>query len=178
MCVPVLSAISTVAGALGSMSSANAQSDSYKQQAAVARANSEYNQSQAANASYNGAQQEQQIALNRKKTTGQQRAGYGASGIDPNSGSAMAVQNSSIMQSLSDQVQTRQNAANQVYGYQTESVVNQDQAKSYDNAADNAKTAGKWGAATSLLSGATGLSNKYSQYKQTGSTKNFMWGGL
>jgi hypothetical protein len=176
MCLPVLTAISTISSVIGAKQSADAQASSYEQQADIARKNALYAQGQAANASYNGAQNEQQIALKRMQITGQQRAGYGASGIDPNTGSALAVQNSSIMQALADQIQARQNAANQVYSYQTESVNNQDLAKSYDSAASNARSIGNWNAATSLLSGATSLSNMYSAYKNTGATSNFWFG--
>ena len=179
MCLPILAAAGTVMNVIGAKTSADAQSSAYEQQAKIAQANALYNQQQAANASYNGAQAESQIARKRAQITGTQRADYGASGIDPNSGSAIEVQNSSIMQSLADQIQARQNAANQVYGYQTESVSNQNLASSYNAASDNAQTIGKWNMATSLLNGATSLSGMYGQYKATGSNNNFWtsnWG--
>ncbi|WP_196602347.1 hypothetical protein [Pectinatus frisingensis] len=175
MCLPVLAVAGTLMNAIGAKQSADAQASAYEQQASIAKQNALYAQSQAANSAYNGAQAEQQIALKRQQVTGTQRADYGASGIDPNSGSALGVQNSSIMQSLSDQIQARQNAANQVYGYQTESVSDQNLASDYGSAASNAKSIGKWNMATTLLNGATNLSTMYGGYKSTGSNKNFWW---
>ena len=179
MCLPVMAAAGTIMNVISAKQNADAQSEAYQSQANIAKQNSLYNQAQAANASYNGAQAEQQIALKRQQVTGTQRADYGASGVDPNSGSALSVQNSSIMQSLADQIQTRQNAVNEVWGYQTESVANQNLANDYKAAANNAQTVGKFNMASSLLNGATSLSSMYGQYEQTGSNQNFWtsnWG--
>jgi hypothetical protein len=173
MCLAALGVASSLLGASSSISQGNAQSNAYKQQASQARANSEALQQQAQNTAMKGAQEERQIKRQGESTVGKQKTIYGASNIDTGSGSALDVITNTQNESLSDQLQTRRNTANQVWSQESEAMNQQTAARNYDSAASNAKKSGRIGAMTSLLSGSTQLSNNYDKYKKTGGTKTF-----
>jgi len=176
LCVAALGVASTVMSAVSSVQQGKAQAAAYKQQAEVSRQNALYQEAQAANAAYNGAQEEHAIRQKGKQIIGTQTAAFGASNIDTSSGSAADVINSSDYNNLMDALQARRNAANQSWADQVEATNYNNQAKNYDVAASNARKAGNLNAIGSVLTGATSLATQYSQYKSAAGTsaKSFL----
>jgi len=168
MCVAALGAASSIMSAAVGLGQAKAAASAYNEQAKLARRNALAAEAQAKNAAYSGAEEEQAVRRKGRRVMGAQAAGYGANNIDISSGSALDVLNSTNYDNLMDALAVRRNAANEVYGYQTEAVNSRNQAKSYQTAAANATKAGWLNAGASLLSGTTSLAGRYRKYRSSG----------
>lgn len=105
-----------------------------------------------------------------------QRAGailtaQGASGIRVDSAGSERVRTSQATVDRMDREQILSNAARRAYGHDVEAVSHRNKAKAYAMAGENAEKAGWIKAATSLVSGATSVADKWYQGKMSG-----MWG--
>jgi hypothetical protein len=149
----------------------------------------EQSQAQAASANYNAqvarnnqiiAQQNAQIALDqgnvaeqaqRQKTAqliGADLAQEAASGVNPNSGSALDVRSSDAQIGELNALTTRYNAALKARDYENQASSFGAQAELYSAQAGWDQTAGFLNMGSSLLGGASSVSDKWLKYKQLG----------
>lgn len=162
------SAAGGVLGAIGAKQQAGAQADVYSYQAGMARLNAQIARQNQNYATTTGELQAAESGMATRAQIGTTRARLGASGLAVNTGSAADVITSEGMIGDINQAVIRQNAARVAYGYKVEEAQDITQAGLYDASAKNVKTAGNINAMASLISGATGVSTKWLQAKQTG----------
>lgn len=173
--VGTLAAISAAATVIGggisaygaiSSSQASAAADSYRSQI-------EQNNATIAgqNANVARAAGEARVTAQRLKTAatvGAIKNDQAASGFDVNSGSNLDVQSSAKELGELDALTVRNEAARQAYGYQTQGVSFDAQSQLDTAKAGNDNTAGLFGAAGSILGGASSATNAYGRYLQIG----------
>lgn len=192
--------VASAAGTAVAMQAASQQADAQKQ-AANAQAQQLRYQAQVANnnqivANQNAAAQDQAAqatrdaanvqAQTRLMQAGQQtatiRAAAGASGVDPNSGSSVALQSDAEKLGTLDALTIRSNAERTAYADEVGAISTRAQGSNYaaeatldnmgaDNAiraGNNAIAAGNISATSSLLSGASSVSSKWAMYQQNG----------
>jgi hypothetical protein len=138
-------AIFAVIAAIASAVGQKAQADS---QNAAARYNTAVNKNNAETAAQQTQFDAEQIRDRNKRVLGAQRAAYSASGVDPDSATAIDVRNDSAQQGEMD-------ALIAIYTGQTSANANIARARLNELEGKNAQSAGRWGVATSLLGGAT-----------------------
>lgn len=166
---------SMVAGAVGSGVSAygayeqgKAQKYSYQYQAAVAKNNQDIAK---ANASYIRASGETEATIKgvaQRQQMGQIVAKEAASGLDINSGTPERVRESQASVNSFDQMMIRSNAERAAYGSEIEAA-NQANQRTIDiTAGDEASRAGALNAFTSLVGGASSVSDKWLKFSQAG----------
>ena len=163
MCIPVaaMAAISAVAslaggvvGAAGSIENANMQSQIARNNANTALLNANF-------ATQEGDIKAQDQGLKTAQTVGKIKSAFGASGVDPNSGSAADVSAAASSAGMTDAQTIRSDAARQAWGYTTQST-------NFDNQAAVDTAGGTFGALTSLLSGASSAGSTWSKFGSTG----------
>ncbi|MBF0561097.1 MAG: hypothetical protein HQL37_03565 [Alphaproteobacteria bacterium] len=164
-----LSAIGTGMSAMGQVNQANAQSQAAAYQAQVARNNQIIADQNAKVALDAGRVQEQNQRLKTAALIGSQRAAIAGSGLDANTGSAVDLQSDAAMLGEQDARTIYQNAKLKAYGYETQASSQGAQAGLLDTQAANAQSAGTLGVMTSLISGASTVSDKWSKWISTGS---------
>lgn len=106
------------ASLLGGAMKGDADQQALEARRQAALQNRQFAQAQAADALQRGAQQAGQLRTRGSQIIGTQRAGYGASGIDANSGTAAEVQASTRAISEVDAGMAMNNAARQAWGHQ------------------------------------------------------------
>lgn len=173
MCDPVSALIATTIASTGmSMISgyqqSQAQSDYYDYQSQVAADNAELAQQYADNALATGDAAEQETRRATAALMGQQRAGYGASGVLVDSGSAANVTADTAMLGELDAQTVKNDAQWTAYGYLVQGVNYENSSALYASSAANAETAGYTSMATSLLSGASSVAGTWLKYGSTG----------
>lgn len=156
-------AVSAGVGAYGAISSANAASASATYQAAVAKNNASIASANAANADSAGQAQQQASALQTRAEVGGAIAAQASSGLDVNSGSAVAVRSSDAALGTLSGMNIRNNAARQAYGYTTQSSNFDAQAGADIATGQNAQAAGGIGAAGSLIGGLASGASTYTK---------------
>ena len=150
----VAGVLGTLVSAVGTFAGAEAQAQQANYQAEVAANNAKvqaYNQLNAINA---GRVNAQQSSLQNAARMAGIRGAIAASGIDPNSGSAVDVEQSQREIGELGTQNVYQNAALQGWGYQIAGQNDQAQAQLYKSEASQAPVAGVLGAAGSILGGA------------------------
>jgi hypothetical protein len=159
----------------GAQQSALAQAGMYNYQAGVAKVNAQIARQNADYETNVGEVQAQQSGMKTRAQLGEIKAGQGASGLDVNSGSAVAVRESAQELGTYDASVIRSNAAKRAYGYEVEATQNESQAALFGMSAANATSAagiaketGGINVATSLLTGASSVSSKWMQAGQSG----------
>lgn len=161
-----LSIAGTGVSALGQISSANAASENAAYQAAVAN-----NNQIIANQNAQYAAQAGQAAVTRQQLIERDKVGgliaaMGASGIDPNTGSAARVRKSAGDIGQLDVENKGQEAALRVYGFRTQATNYEAQSKLYQQEADQAPLAGLISAGGTLLNGLGTVGTRYSLWQQ------------
>ena len=101
-----------------------------------------------------------QQQLKGDQVVGQERAGYGASGVDANSGSALATQNQTRAMTSLDVQQSVNNAARQAWGYDVTANQYGAQAGVDRQLGQDQEISTALGAGGSALGGAGGLAAK------------------
>lgn len=94
-----------------------------------------------------------------------QTVGAAASGVDTSTGSAAAVRQSTETLSAMDAAMIHYNAARQAYGDQVQAASLKSQSRVDALASAGAAVGGTLGAATSILGGASSLSQKWAQFQ-------------
>jgi len=163
-----LSAASGLLGAAGAKQSAEAESRMYQYRAGLALANKKIEEQNADYALKVGEQEAGRFGIRARQQAGSIRAAQSGSGLDVNSGTAALVRSSAHELAMQDMATIRQNAARQAYGYSVKAWEAGQESQLYGMASQNAQAAGRINAISSLLSGATSVSNKWLQAKQTG----------
>jgi hypothetical protein len=169
------SIVSSIAGA-GVNAMAQEQSAQYNAQ--VARNNQIIANQNASIALQQGQQQEENKRIQTGEMLGAIVSGEAASGVNPNTGSALNVRSSAAETGESDALTIRYNsnlaARNQAYA-----------AQMYGSQAQLDAAQGEWGAMSSILGGASSVSNKWLQYQMSGvgsggggSNSNFSTAGM
>ncbi len=154
--------------AMGAKQLGAAQAQMYNYQAGVAETNRQIAEQNRVYALQAGEITAEQYGIKAAQTEGQIKAAQGASNIDVNVGSTVAVQAGQRKVAAMDLDQIRQNAARVAYGYETEAVQAQAQAGLYGMAAKTAVLAGDISATSSLVSTAGSVSDKWLQAQQYG----------
>lgn len=153
-------AIGDVLGGFSEAGQLNAKAQIARNNAIIARQNA----SQALGA---GEVRAEGQGLKNRAQLGAIRAGQAASGVDVNTGSAADVQQSAAMLGAHDMMMIRSNAARQAYGYETEALGQEQQAKLYRKGAKIAPWEGGLNAVGSLLGGASKISEMGQMWEQT-----------
>lgn len=132
--------------AAGDYESGQATAEAMNYKAQVAQANARF-------ATQEGEEKATNQGLKARAQIGSIKAAQAANNVDVNSGSAADVRTSAESLEMLDSLNIRSNAARAAYGYQTQSTLDEYQAK-------QAKTAGGIGMVGDLLSGvsSTGIS--------------------
>jgi hypothetical protein len=147
----------TAMNAIGSVKSGNAAARAAESEAQRDEYNAQVAELQAEDAVTRGAEEESRFRTGVRKLIGSQRAGFAGQGVAVGSGSAADVQADAAYLGELDARQIRANAQRQAWGFSV-------QAEDLRMAADvarkggaSAKSAGRWGAATSILGGGSSL---------------------
>jgi hypothetical protein len=166
------SLVSTAAGAVisyqGAHQSAAAQSAALNYQAQVARNNATIAAQNAQTATQAGDVAAQNKLIETGQRTSSIRAAAGASGIDANTGSPLALQETNQKLGMLDALTIRNAAARQAYGYRVEGLSETAQSQLSASGASNAATAGAIAGAGSLVGGATDVADKWIIFKNRG----------
>jgi hypothetical protein len=162
------SALGAGVSAYGSLQSGAAKSQMYQYQAGISRQNAVTERQNASFALDSGESQALASGMKTRAQVGKTIARQGASNIAVGSGSNAEVVKSEGLIGAMDQATIRTNAGRAAYGFYAKATQDEEQANIYGMSAGDATQAGEIGAATSLLSGASSVSSKWSQGSQSG----------
>lgn len=162
------SAIGGAVSAYSAIQNADAQKAAASYQAQVAENQQQIQQEQAKQASQAGEAAAEQQSLKTRAAVGQIEASQAASGLDVNSGSALQTRMSETEVGQLNAMTVGSNFARQAYGYESGAVASGSQAGLYRQEAAQAPIAGAFGAAGSLLSGASAAGSQYMRWQQVG----------
>ena len=146
MCIPAAGMIFGLIGSMVSAAGAMAQADG---QAKQAEYNAQVAEINARTARLQGSSEADKVEDKYQRLRAQQRTGFAKGGLDPSQGSAALVIGETDRNSDLDQLTS-------IWNRETEAVGFENKAKDLRIQAQNAKTAGKFGAAGSFLSGLGG----------------------
>lgn len=164
--------VAAIAGAGVSAYSAYEQGQSQKAsmayQAQVAKNNQAIADQYAQMELAKGRQMEETKRLATAQQEGAIRAAAGASGLDPNSGSPVRLQEDTARVGEEDALTIRANAARAAYGYRVQGLNYGAQAGLDEMASADAARGGALGAFSSILGGASSTADKWARFKQSG----------
>lgn len=163
-----ISAFATIAGAgisaYGAYSGGQSQKAMYGYQAGIAQLKEKIDLQNRDYAISVGGTESELYGRHAAQRMGQIKADQGASGVDVNTGSAVQVQKGQQTATNIDMAQIRTNAARKAYGFEVEATQDKAQSDLYLRAGEDAERAGDIKAIGSLVSGVSGVSNKWLQY--------------
>lgn len=162
------SAGSGIIGAAGASQTASANEAAYNYKAQVAKNNSIIAERNAVAAQQAGAVKGQTNDLKTRNLMASQLVAQASSGLDVGSGTAPLVRQSAEDIGHLDTLTILNNAAKQSSGYRSQGMNFQAEAGLDTASAANAKTAGQFGVATSLLGGASSFADKWAGYSNKG----------
>lgn len=174
MAVPVAiaSLAATVIGAgvsaYGSYQQGQSQNAMYQYQSRVAQINANIAQNNANYETVAGGIQAQVSGTKTADVVGQTRAGIAAGGLDTGSGSAKDVISSEEEVGQFEQGTIRNDAARKAYGFQVAQFGDVAQSNLDVAAGQGAETAGDIGTYSSILGGASSVSDKWLKYGSAG----------
>jgi hypothetical protein len=157
-----------ITSAIGAEKTAAATQQSFNYQAGVAQINSTIDLQNADYARSQGETQAMQYGLKAGQQQAQIKNQQAASGLDVNSGSAVAVQQSQKTITGIDTAQIRSNAAKTAYDYDVKSTMDLNQSTLDVMAGNNAITAGNYAAASSILGSVGSVASKWNQGTTSG----------
>lgn len=153
---------------MGAAKQGEAQQQMYNYRAQVAKINADINRQNAAWARNKGEQEAVQYGMKAAQQRGQIKVTQAASGLDVNSGSAVAVQKSQEKIKDLDLTMIRSNAAKVAYDYETKAVMDENQATLDVMSGEYAKEASEFKVAESIIGTVSGVSSKWQQGRTTG----------
>lgn len=162
------SAVGAGVSAMGASTTADANAASYNYKAQVAKNNSIIAQRNADAAIDAGGVQAQVQDLKTRNLVGTQLVTQAASGLDVGSGTAVDLRKSAEDIGHLDTLTILNNAAKNAAGFKAQGMNFEAEAGLDTASAANARTAGKYSIATSLLGGASSFSDKWIGYQQKG----------
>ena len=174
--------VGTTIQAIGTLASAGAQYQSAQYGKAMAEQNAKLAEQQGLASLRQGALEQERIARRARQVQGQQRALYGASGVDISSGSPLEIQASTEYMAAQDKALVRYNAELKKWGFDVESANYKAQAQQYGNMGKSAIVGGLLGAGSTILNGSGVLGSKLGLNGNTGSIydssvgSNVRWG--
>jgi len=157
----VASLAGTVVSAMGAKQQADAQAKQADYQAQVARNNEIIAQQQANAARQAGAVEAQTQDYKSRQIAGTQKAILGASGVDIESGSPLAIQQSQAELARLDALTVQSNAERKAWGFDVEASNQKAQAGLYRMQASDARAAGKTAVLASLIGGVGKFAGKW-----------------
>jgi len=157
--------IGTVMQYQGQKAQAQAQQQQYDYQAQVNENNKQIAEWQAQDATDRGAIKEKQHRIKISQLKGRQRSVIAASGVEVDSGSALDILGDTAELGELDALTIRSNAEREAYDYKVAAMNQSAQAGINRISGQNAASAGRYGAMTSLLSGAGSVADKWYKYK-------------
>lgn len=157
-----------ILGAFGADTKADAESAAYAYKAQVARNNAIIAERNAAAATEAGGVAGQSNDLKTKNLVATQLVTQAGSGIDVNSGTNVDVRQSAADLGRLDTLTILNNAAKQSAGFKQQAMGFEADATLATSAGKYARDAGDINIMSSLLSGATGVADKWSGYKSKG----------
>lgn len=167
--------VGTTIQAIGTLATAGAQYQSAQYGKAMAEQNAKLAEQQGLASLRQGRLEQEQIARRARKIQGQQRAMYGASGVDIGSGSPLEIQADTEYMAAQDKALVRYNAELKKWGFDVESANYKSQASQYGNMGKSALVGGLLGAGSTILNGSGMLGSKFGTslnsnaiYKPTG----------
>jgi len=146
---------------------ADAQSAVYSAQAQAAEQNAKIANRQQESVADAYAEKQGELRQHMRVAAGQQAAAYGARGLEGGTGSALDVLAGTYEGYQHDTRNLLSNQRNDVWGKQVDETNYLNQASQNLAAASNASRAGKWGALTTLVSGAATTSAYMDKYKKS-----------
>lgn len=174
--------VGTTIQAIGTLASAGAQYQSAQYGKAMAEQNAKLAEQQGLASLRQGALEQERIARRARQIQGQQRALYGASGVDISSGSPLEIQASTEYMAAQDKALVRYNAELKKWGFDVEAANYKAQAQQYGNMGKSAIVGGLLGAGSTILNGNGVLGSKLGLNGNTGSIydssvgPNVRWG--
>ncbi len=170
--IGVISLASTVIGGgvslMGQMQTANANASAANYQAQVARNNQTIAEQNATYSRQAGVVEAEQQSQKTARLVGAEIAGQGASGIDPTTGSPAEVVRGTREMGRLDMLNLVQNAELRARGFNIEASNQGANAGLLTQQASNARTAGLFGAAGSLLTAGSSVSDKWLKFQTEG----------
>lgn len=163
-----LSGASSIVGAYGAYKSGQAKQQMYEYQSAIALRNADIAKQNADYSVRVGETQAQAQGMKTRFAVGSTIASRGASGLDVNRGSNARVVESVQEIGEHDASVIRSDAAKRAYGYEVEAANATAQGQVYQMAGDEAYSAGKIQAISTLLGGAGSVSSKWGDANQRG----------
>lgn len=151
---PAMTAVSTVVGAVGAISSG-------QQQAAIARAQAQQAEQQAKDALQQGREEEQNFRLKTNMGKSQKIADMAANGLDTSSGSALNVAGDIASLGETDALRIRRNAYTTANAYGTQAGI-------YKQSANNLASSGLLSAGGTILSGMGNVASDWYKLKAAG----------
>lgn len=157
----------TIAGGImkmaGDLFGGAASGKMYEYQAGVAQQRARIDEQNARWAERAGEENAFVAGLRGRYTYGAIRAGQGASNIDVNRGSGVAVRAGQTEVTQLNESQIRTNAARKAFGYRVEEATDVAQAGMYSSASATARTSSYYEAGASLLGTAASVASKWSE---------------
>jgi hypothetical protein len=155
-------------GAMGASATADANAASYNYKAQIASNNAIIAKRNAGAATEAGGVQAQNNDLKTKNMTATQLVTQAANGLDVGSGTNVNVRDSAVALGYLDTLTILNNAAKNSAGFKAQGMNFEAEAGLDKASAENAKTAGEFSIATSLLGAAGSVSDKWIGYKTKG----------
>lgn len=155
---------------LGGIGSAYGQYEQGKMDKKAAEFNALVSEQNAENAEYAAASKQEQGKTGSRKhqqktalLVGQQKAAYGASGVDVNYGTPVEIMAETVLHGEDDAATIRYNAELEAWGLKTEAADYRKQAASYRATGQAALVRGHMGAGTTMLGSASSAALNYSR---------------
>jgi hypothetical protein len=161
-------AVGTAVSAYGKMQAGAGEEAMYNYKAQVAAINQDIANKNAIYAGKVGETQAQTVGMQTRYDIGTEKTQQAASGLDVNKGSAVDIRASRAEVGAEDVAVTRANAAKTAYGYRTQAMGFQAESAIQTAAARNTATATQFNVASTILSGASGISDKWTKMAGTG----------
>jgi len=162
------SAAATATSAYSAYSQGQAQQRAANYQAAVALNNQKIAQGYAQAEVEKGKRLEEAKRLQTADVQGKVRAAVGASGLEVNAGSPVRLQADTARLGELDAQTIRNNSQRAAYGYTVQGLNYSAQAGLDEMTANDASRAGALGAFSSIIGGASGVSDKWLKYRTAG----------
>lgn len=162
-----VTALSTGFSAYQQVQQGKAQQAQYEYQAAVDRNNQQIAQWQAQDALDRGAEEERRRRVQTNQQIGTQRTQFASSGIDLGSENVIDTLSDTAMIGELDALTIRSNAEREAFGHEVQAQNFENSATANTTAGENARTTGTLNATSTILGGASTVSNQYDKWKQT-----------
>jgi hypothetical protein len=165
--IPVMIAGAAIS-AMGTYSSYESQKASAQYGATVARNNALVADQYAAMEGTKGVAEEETSRLKTSEQVGATKVAGAAAGVDVTSGTPLETQADVRAMGDLDALTIRSNAARNIYGYRVQGVSYQAQAALDESRRKNLGTAEGFGVASSIMGGASSVSDKWRNYQMSG----------